>query len=109
MKDNKTDKNLKAFFQSKDKNYKKILPSFLPGHETVYAMTIHKSQGSEFNKVLLILPDSLSPVITRELLYTGITRAKTKIIIWASQKILEHGISSFISRSSGIRDALWFE
>src|SRR5664279_3821014 len=48
----------------------------LPGHETVYAMTVHKSQGSEFEHVLLVLPERESPVLTRGLLHTGLTRAR---------------------------------
>ncbi|PMZ55283.1 exodeoxyribonuclease V subunit alpha, partial [Pseudomonas sp. GW247-3R2A] len=53
-----------------------VLPSRLNDVETVYAMTVHKSQGSEFAHTALILPDALNPVLTKELIYTGITRAK---------------------------------
>ncbi len=53
-----------------------FLPSRLNDVETVYAMTVHKSQGSEFTHTALILPDALNPVLTKELIYTGITRAK---------------------------------
>ncbi len=57
---------------------RKFLPLRLPEHQTAYALTVHKSQGSEFDRVLLILPDRESPVLSRELLYTGITRARTE-------------------------------
>ncbi len=68
--------DLRACFMDRDGSVRKISPLRLPAHETAFAMTIHKSQGSEFDKVLLILPERDSPVLTRELVYTGITRAR---------------------------------
>ena len=65
---------------------RRILPSRLPEHETVYAMTVHKAQGSEFDRVLLILPDQASPVLTREMLYTAVTRARKRVEIWARRR-----------------------
>src|SRR5690606_26638852 len=53
-----------------------VLPSRLTAVETVYAMTVHKSQGSEFEHTALVLPDALNPVLTKDLLYTAITRAR---------------------------------
>jgi len=79
----------------------------LPEHETVYAMTIHKSQGSEFNDVLIILPDKYYPILTRELIYTGITRAINSVTIWGKKDILKEAISHKIERTSGLRDSLW--
>jgi exodeoxyribonuclease V alpha subunit len=79
----------------------------LPDHETAYAMTVHKSQGSEFDRVLLVLPDMESPVLTRELIYTGITRAREAVEIWATQSIFRTAVSRRIERTSGLRDALW--
>ncbi|KJJ57353.1 hypothetical protein VC77_10040 [Vibrio cholerae] len=67
---------LKVYFELPDGSIKAVLPSRVPQHETAYAMTIHKSQGSEFDLTLLILPPDYSPILTRELVYTGITRAK---------------------------------
>ncbi|NYT66686.1 exodeoxyribonuclease V subunit alpha [Alcaligenaceae bacterium] len=58
-----------------------ILPSRLQAVETVYALTVHKSQGSEFSHTVLILPETVSPILTRELLYTGITRAKARFTL----------------------------
>jgi exodeoxyribonuclease V alpha subunit len=58
-----------------DARWQRVQPSRLPEHETAWAMTVHKSQGSEFNHAALILPSQLSPVVTRELIYTAITRA----------------------------------
>jgi exodeoxyribonuclease V alpha subunit len=105
--DPETDHILRAFFLSPDGALRSFLPVRLPEHETVYAMTVHKSQGSEFDKALLILPDRHTPVLTRELLYTGITRAKKSIEVWGKERIFFEGVSQRIERSSGLRDALW--
>ena len=72
---------IKAYFKENDNTIRSFHLSALPAHETVYAMTIHKSQGSEFDNVMLVLPEKESPVLTRELLYTAVTRAKEKCII----------------------------
>ena len=79
----------------------------LPEHETAYAMTVHKSQGSEFDRILLILPDSDSPVLTRELIYTGITRAKKRAAVRGTKQILKESLNRQINRTSGLRDGLW--
>ena len=78
----------------------------LPEHETAYALTIHKSQGSEFEQVLLVLPDATSPVLTRALLYTGLTRAKKVVRLLASEASLRTAIQSPAPRRSGLGDAL---
>jgi exodeoxyribonuclease V alpha subunit len=70
-------------------------------------MTVHKSQGSEFDAVLFVLPDRDAPVLTRELIYTAITRAKEKIQIWGKEDIFLTAVTRKIQRSSGLRDALW--
>ncbi|HIJ56178.1 MAG TPA: exodeoxyribonuclease V subunit alpha [Deltaproteobacteria bacterium] len=82
-------------------------PHRLPEHETVYAMTVHKSQGSEFDHVILVLPDKNSPVLTRELIYTAVTRARKRVSILGSETVLRWAISRKIRRTSGLRDALW--
>ena len=69
----------RVFFPARDGGLRSVLPVKLPEHETVYAMTVHKSQGSEFDRVLIILPDRESPVLTRELLYTAISRARRRL------------------------------
>jgi len=97
---------LKAFFIGSDNKIKKILPARLPAHETVFAMTVHKSQGSEFDQVLLVLPDKLSKVLTRELIYTGITRSRKQIEIWGTKNTLITAIANKICRQSGLADAL---
>ena len=82
-------------------------PSRLPRYQDVYAMTIHKSQGSEFEEELLVLPEKDTPLITRELLYTAITRAKRKLSILAPESVIRNAVSRRIKRASGLRDALW--
>ena len=82
-------------------------PDQLPDHETAFAMTVHKSQGSEFDQVLLILPDRDSPLLTRELVYTGITRAKRQVTVMADRNILSGAIERKIRRRSGLQDMLW--
>ncbi|MCA9710222.1 MAG: exodeoxyribonuclease V subunit alpha, partial [Myxococcales bacterium] len=84
-----------------------LAPARLPPHETVFAMTVHKSQGSEFDRVALTLPAAVSPVLTRELVYTAITRAREQIVIYGVPSVLEKAIGRRIDRASGLREALW--
>ncbi len=98
---------LRAFFRWADGSVRKFLPARLPPHEPAFAMTVHKSQGSEFDRALLILPEQPSPVITRELLYTGITRARERVEVWGREEVFVDGVRRRIERASGLRDALW--
>ena len=95
-----------VFFPGPDGNLRSFAPHRLPEHDTVYAMTVHKSQGSEFNQVLLVMPEKDYPVLTRELLYTGLTRAKQRLIVWGSEAVLRTAVTRRISRSSGLKEAL---
>jgi exodeoxyribonuclease V alpha subunit len=70
-------------------------------------MTVHKSQGSEFENVLLILPDRENPVLTRELIYTGLTRASGGVRLWLCEEIFRAAIARRVERASGLREALW--
>ena len=84
-----------------------VLPSRLSAVETVYAMTVHKSQGSEFAHCALLLPDTLNPVLTRELIYTGITRAREHFtLIESHPAVFEQAIQRRVQRHSGLLDAL---
>ena len=74
----------------------------LPRHETAFAMTVHKSQGSEFDGVLVMLPEQRSRVLTRELLYTAITRAKRRVTLVADAAVLEQAIATATVRHSGL-------
>jgi exodeoxyribonuclease V alpha subunit len=98
---------LTVAFPGADGVARRISPARLPEHETVYAMTVHKSQGSEFDRVLLVLPPEPSRVVTRELLYTGVSRARVRVEVWASEAVVRAGVSARVQRSSGLRDALW--
>ncbi|UPQ87411.1 exodeoxyribonuclease V subunit alpha [Vibrio sinaloensis] len=93
---------LKVFFELPDGSVKAVLPSRVPEHETAYAMTIHKSQGSEFDHTLMILPAEFTPLLTRELIYTGITRAKHKLTLFVDERLLKRGIKVRTERASGL-------
>jgi exodeoxyribonuclease V alpha subunit len=97
----------RVFFADANGQVRKFSPSRLPAHETVFAMTIHKSQGSEFGAVLLILPGDDVPILTRELIYTGLTRARDRVEIWSAESVLRAALARRASRTSGLRDALW--
>ena len=79
----------------------------MESYETVFAMTVHKSQGSEFDRILCLLPDRDLPLLTRELIYTAITRARQDVTIWGKEDVFLKAVSRCIERSSGLRDALW--
>jgi exodeoxyribonuclease V alpha subunit len=96
----------RAFFPGPDERVRQFPPARLPPHETVYAMTVHKSQGSEFDRVLFVLPERESPVLTRELLYTGLTRARQHAELWGDEDVFAAAVARRVSRSSGLRDAL---
>lgn len=102
----KSEDGLRVFFQGQS-GFRKFMPGRLPEHETAYALTVHKSQGSEFDRVLLVIPESRSPVLTREMLYTGITRARKEIIIVASRKSIARMVENPVKRHSGLTEALW--
>ncbi|NLS13107.1 exodeoxyribonuclease V subunit alpha [Vibrio sp. SM6] len=93
---------LKVFFELPNGQIKAVLPSRVPEHETAYAMTVHKSQGSEFEFTLMVLPPNISPILTRELIYTGVTRAKQRLALYADLAILNRGISVKTERASGL-------
>jgi len=97
----------RVYFQSADGALRKISPIRLPEHETVFAMTVHKSQGSEYDEIILILPERDSPIVTRELIYTGLTRAKKSVEIWCNEDVLLKGLARKIQRSSGLAERLW--
>jgi exodeoxyribonuclease V alpha subunit len=99
--------NAKVYFPSPDGGIRHISPVRLPAHETVYAMTVHKSQGSEFDKALLILPPADSELLTRELVYTAVSRARSGVEIWGDEKIFTAAVQRRIERRSGLKEALW--
>jgi len=98
---------LRVYFKEESGTLRGIALPLLPAHETVFAMTVHKSQGSEFDRVLLILPDQDSPLLTRELLYTAITRAREKVEIWGRKDVFGREVKRQITRTSGLEETLW--
>jgi exodeoxyribonuclease V alpha subunit len=96
---------LKAWFEDSENELRSVFPGYVAESETVYAMTIHKSQGSEYDKVLVVLPDNPNiPLLTRELLYTAVTRARKQVILQASEAVLLHTAEGVVERASGILD-----
>ncbi len=82
--------------------YRRVPTVRLPEHQTAYAMTVHKAQGSEFDSVLLLLPAQRSPVLTRELLYTAVTRARQRLVLAGSAEVLAAAIALPTQRHSGL-------
>ncbi|HMA61114.1 MAG TPA: exodeoxyribonuclease V subunit alpha [bacterium] len=104
----KEDGQKRAYFPdiSQPNNFRSFSISQLPVNDVVFAMTVHKSQGSGFNKVLMILPNRDSPLLTRELIYTGITRTRQECEIWTDYKLFQKAVSRQVNRNSGLRDRL---
>lgn len=96
-----------VFFADPTGGLRRFPPYRLPEHETVYAMTVHKSQGSEFEDVLLVLPPEDSPVLSRELVYTALTRARKRFTLFGRREVLTAAVHRRIERTSGLREALW--
>ncbi|MFA7684005.1 MAG: exodeoxyribonuclease V subunit alpha [Syntrophales bacterium] len=96
-----------VFFLESGGRIRRVSPFTLPEHETAFAMTVHKSQGSEYDDVFLFLPDSDLPVLSRELLYTGITRTKRFLTICARKEVLSATLSRKLNRYSGLAEKMW--
>jgi exodeoxyribonuclease V alpha subunit len=84
-----------------------LSPTRLEAVETVQAMTVHKSQGSQFDAVAVLLPDPASPILTRELLYTAVTRPRRQLILAATEEAVRAAVIRPIARASGLRARLW--
>jgi exodeoxyribonuclease V alpha subunit len=85
----------------------RVSPSRLAAIDTVYAMTVHKSQGSQFKTVAFMVPGIESRILTRELLYTAVTRAQDRLLLVGSEDAIRFAIARPIARASGLRRALW--
>ncbi len=90
--------DLKVWFE----DGRQLLPARLPAHETVFAMTVHKAQGSEFDRVLLVLPPTSSEVLSRELIYTALTRARKEVKCWGPETVLREALGRCIRRQGGL-------
>jgi exodeoxyribonuclease V alpha subunit len=100
-----TQGQLRVWFDT-EHGLRSFLPSALPACDSVYALTVHKSQGSEYQSIDLILPSDDSRVLSRELIYTGITRARETVRIQGSEKVLMSAIQRRIKRHSGLAEKL---
>lgn len=97
---------LKAYFPGTDGELRYFTPSSLDAYTTAFAISIHKSQGSEFDNIVIMLPNEESPLLRKELIYTAITRAKKSCTIVASRKMLHRAATSKMERQSGIRNKI---
>ena len=97
---------VKVWFELPDGTCKTCLPYRLPQSETAYALTIHKCQGSEFDEVLVVLPQEESRVLSRQLIYTAVTRARKRVLMATSKEILQLSLAGKIKRFSGLREML---
>jgi len=98
---------LRAWFIDQATGHLRSLPvSKLPAHDTAFAMTVHKSQGSEFARVAVVLPPEPSPVLTRELLYTAVSRARQGVMIFGAPELLRQAVGQRVTRNSGLRTRL---
>ncbi len=96
------DGRLQVYFPGEAGEYRAIAPVRLPEHETAFAMTVHKSQGSEFDEILLVLPAEPNRVLTRELLYTAVTRARARLGIVANAGVVAATVEARTKRVSGL-------
>lgn len=97
---------LSVWFRHSDGKLQSVHPSRLPSHETSWAMTVHKSQGSEFVHTALVLPLSYSPILTRELLYTAITRARKQLSLYGDPAVILQAVTQRTQRRSGLTERL---
>lgn len=97
---------LSVFFLRPDGSLKKVLPARMPSCETAYALTVHKSQGSEFDHVLIVLAETVNPVLCKELIYTAVTRAKVSVKVRASQEVFYAALRKRVTRHSGLSTKL---
>src|SRR6185369_268516 len=100
------DGGLQVYFEGAGGESRHFAPGRLSHVETAFALTVHKSQGSEFERVLLVLPSTPSRLMTRELLYTAVTRAREYLTIVGSRERFAEGVARRLPRSSGLAEAL---
>jgi exodeoxyribonuclease V alpha subunit len=85
-----------------DASLRFVSPAALPPHDTAFALTVHKSQGSEFEHAALVLPATFNRVLSRELVYTAITRAKKRVDVIGSAAIFAQAVATPTRRDSGL-------
>ncbi len=99
-------RTLYAEFIMPDGELRRISPARLPPHDTAFALTVHQSQGSEFDEVALLLPDRDNPLLTCELLYTALTRARARVVVYGDPQLVAEALGRRVDRDSGLADAL---
>ena len=97
---------LAAWFPTPEGAPRRIAPARLPPHETAWAMTVHKAQGSEFDTVLVSMPDRAGPLWQASLVYTAVTRARGRAIVLADRALLAEALGNWPARVSGLAAAL---
>lgn len=97
---------LRVYFAAKDGGFRAIPPLRLPAHDTAFALTVHKSQGSEFEEVLLVMPAEPVRVLTRELIYTGVTRAAQRVTVAGAGDVFVAGCAARTLRATGLCDRM---
>lgn len=97
---------LEVWFRDAAGSLRPLPPALLPAHESAFALTVHKAQGSEFDEVLIVLGDRDARVLTRELLYTAATRARHTVDLWTTPEVLAATLARSTVRWSGLADAL---
>ncbi|OAJ54358.1 exodeoxyribonuclease V subunit alpha [Paraburkholderia ginsengiterrae] len=93
---------LRVYFRTGDGSLRAVSPAALPPHDTAFALTVHKSQGSEFEHAVLMLPSVFSRVLSRELVYTAITRARERVDVIGARAVLAQAIATPTQRDSGL-------
>lgn len=105
-----TPEGLRVFFESSSVDgvaaYRAMSPGRLPAHESAWAMTVHQSQGSEFDSVMLVLPETVTPVLDRPLIYTAVTRAKKRFALHGSASVVGESLARLPQRESGLVEKL---
>ena len=96
-----------TFPSGQEAGLRMMSPSRLPQHESVFAMTVHKSQGTEFDRVLIVLPNQVTPLLCRELLYTAVTRARKHVTIYGEPEVIRAAVEQPVQRLSGLTARLW--
>ncbi|MFW2382428.1 MAG: ATP-binding domain-containing protein, partial [Acidimicrobiales bacterium] len=102
----RTEDNQRAVVFPDSANPQPLHPAQVGPLDTWWAMTIHKSQGSEFAHAVVALPEASSPVLTRELLYTGVTRAKDQVTVVATESAVVQAVTTPVRRASGLTQML---
>jgi len=101
------DQPARVWLAGADGEPRALSPSRLPAHETAFAMSVHRSQGSELDAVVVVLPEPGSPLLTRELAYTAVTRARSRVTLFGGEASLRAAVARRVERATGLAELLW--